>query len=326
MARTILLTGAAGFIGSHTAVALASRGDHVIGLDNFNPYYDPARKRANVIEIASEAPGGDFRLVEGDLRDKELVLRLFAEHRFDAVVHLAAMAGVRASAEDPVTYYDVNLGGTLTLLDAARTSGCERFVFASTSSAYGATTRIPFREDDPADRPLAPYPASKRAAELLGHAYHHLHGIRFTALRFFTVYGPRGRPDMLTYRLVDAIRSGVPLQLYEGGRMTRDWTFVGDTVAGIVAAIDAGLGYEIINLGRGEPGLVSDYLAAFERITGRKVPWVEAPKPEADVERTHADIGKARRLLGYEPRVSVDEGARRVVEWYERAVAKLADP
>jgi UDP-glucuronate 4-epimerase len=321
--RTILLTGAAGFIGSHAAVALARRGDRVIGLDNFNPYYEPARKRANVAEIAAEAPGADFRLVEGDLRDRVLVGQLFAEHRFDAVVHLAAMAGVRASADDPVTYYDVNLGGTLTLLDAARTHGCSQFVFASTSSAYGATTRVPFREDDPADRPLAPYPASKRAAELLGHAYHHLHGVRFTALRFFTVYGPRGRPDMLTYRLVDAIRTGVPLTLYEGGRMTRDWTFVSDTVAGIVAAVDAGLGYEIVNLGRGEPVLVSRYLEAFERITGRRVPWIEAPKPEADVETTHADIDKARRLLGYAPSVSVDEGARRVVEWYERAVAKL---
>jgi len=322
---TVLLTGAAGFIGSHAAVALAARGDRVIGLDNFNSYYDPRRKRANVAEIAAQAPAADFRLIEGDLRDKPLIERLFAEHRFDVVVHLAAMAGVRASADDPVTYYDVNLGGTLTLLEAARAYGQGRFVFASTSSAYGATTRLPFREDDPADRPLAPYPASKRAAELLGHAYHHLHGTSFTALRFFTVYGPRGRPDMLTYRLVDAIRTGVPLSLYEGGRMTRDWTFVSDTVAGIVSAVDAALGYEIINLGRGEPALVSEFLAAFERFTGRKVPWLEAPKPEADVERTHADIEKARRLLDYRPSVGLDEGARRMIEWYERAVAKLSE-
>ena len=324
MTLTVLLTGAAGFIGSHTAVALAARGDRVIGLDNFNSYYAPERKRANIAEITADAVGADFRLVEGDVRDKVLIERLFAEYRFDAVVHLAAMAGVRASADDPVTYYDVNLGGTLTLLEAARAYGQARFVFASTSSAYGATTRLPFREDDPADRPLAPYPASKRSAELLGHAYHHLYRTSFTALRFFTVYGPRGRPDMLTYRLVDAIRTGVPLNLYEGGRMTRDWTFVSDTVAGIVAAVDASVGYEIINLGRGEPALVSEFLAAFERMTGRKVPWVEAPKPEADVERTHADIDKARRLLGYRPSIGLDEGARRMVDWYERAVAKLS--
>jgi len=323
MGLHVLVTGAAGFIGSHACAALLARGDRVTGLDSFDPYYDPARKRANVAELEREAP---FELVEGDLRDRALVGRLFAERRFDAVVHLAAMAGVRASVADPVTYYDVNLGGTLTLLEAARAHGCQRFVFASTSSVYGATTRVPFREDDPADRPLAPYPASKRSAELLGHAYHHLHGIRFTALRFFTVYGPRGRPDMLTYRLIDAIRTGEPLELYAGGRMTRDWTFVGDTVMGIVAAVDAGLGYEVVNLGRGEPALVTQYLEAFQRVTGRAVPFREAPRPEADVDVTHADIEKARRLLGYTPRVSVDEGARRTVEWYERSVARLGSP
>jgi len=326
MGQHVLVTGAAGFIGSHTCVALLARGDRVTGLDNFDPYYDPLRKRANVAELASEAPGAPFELVEGDLRDRALVGRLFAERRFDAVVHLAAMAGVRASVADPVTYYDVNLGGTLALLDAAREHGCKRFVFASTSSVYGATKRVPFHEDDPADRPLAPYPASKRAAELLGHAYHHLHGLRFTALRFFTVYGPRGRPDMLTYRLIDAIRTGKPLELYDGGRMTRDWTFVGDTVQGIVAAVDAGLGYEAVNLGRGEPALVSHFLEAFQRVTGRVVPYFEGPRPEADVDVTHADIEKARRLLGYSPRVSVEEGARRTVEWYERSVARLGSP
>jgi UDP-glucuronate 4-epimerase len=326
MGLHVLVTGAAGFIGSHACVALLARGDRVTGLDNFDPYYDPARKRANVAELTSEAPGAPFELVEGDLRDRTLVGRLFAERRFDAVVHLAAMAGVRASVADPVTYYDVNLGGTLTLLEAAREHGCGRFVFASTSSVYGATTRVPFREDDPADRPLAPYPASKRSAELLGHAYHHLHGLRFTALRFFTVYGPRGRPDMLTYRLIDAIRTGKPLELYDGGRMTRDWTFVGDTVMGIVAAVDAGLGYEVVNLGRGEPALVSSFLEAFQRVTGRAVPYREAPRPEADVDVTHADIEKARRLLGYTPRVSVEEGARRTVEWYEQSVARLGSP
>jgi UDP-glucuronate 4-epimerase len=326
MSRTILVTGAAGFIGSHVAVALLKRGERVIGLDNLNPYYDPARKRANLREIAAETDDASFELVEGDLRDHGLLARLFGEQRIDAVVHLAAMAGVRASVADPVTYYDVNLGGTLGLLEAARAQGCRRFVFASTSSVYGATERLPFREDDPADRPLAPYPASKRSAELLGHAYHHLHGLSFVALRFFTVYGPRGRPDMLTYRLIDAMRTGVPLELYAGGRMTRDWTFVSDTVKGVVAAVDAELGYEVINLGRGEPVLVSRFIAEFERVTGRTVPFVEAPKPEADVDCTHADITKARRLLGYEPSVDVAEGARLAVEWYDRAVAKLSAP
>jgi UDP-glucuronate 4-epimerase len=320
---TILVTGAAGFIGSHAASALLARGDRVIGLDNFDDYYDPKRKRANVAEIAEAAPPGAFTMVEGDLRNRELVTRLFRDHALKTVVHLGALAGVRASCEEPGVYFDVNVGGTLHLLDAARDHGSANVVFASTSSVYGATPRVPFVEDDPADRPHAPYPASKRSAELLGHAYHHLYGLDFTALRFFTVYGPRGRPDMLTYKLVDAIHTGNPLTLFDGGRMLRDWTFVTDTVAGVVAAADRRLGYEVINLGRGEPVLVSDFIATFERLTGKKVPFVEAPRPGADVERTHANIEKARRLLGYDPRVSVAEGAERFLDWFERAVAKL---
>jgi UDP-glucuronate 4-epimerase len=320
---TILVTGAAGFIGSHAAEAFLRRGQRVIGLDNFDAYYDPARKRANVAEISAGAASGAFELVEGDLRDRALVLRLFREHAFSTVVHLGAMAGVRASCDEPGVYFDVNLGGTLNLLDAARDHGRPNVVLASTSSVYGASPRIPFVEDDPADRPHAPYPASKRAAELLAHAYHHLYGLDFTALRFFTVYGPRGRPDMLTYRLLESLRQGTELTLYDGGRMLRDWTYVSDTVAGVVAAAERRLGYEVVNLGRGEPVLVSDFIATFERLTGRKVRVKAAPRPEADVERTHANIDKARRLLGYEPRVSVGEGAERFVEWYESAVGKL---
>jgi UDP-glucuronate 4-epimerase len=320
---TILVTGAAGFIGSHVAEAFARRGDRVIGLDNFDAYYDPARKRANLAEIVSETGAERFKLVEGDLRDQSLVNALFREHAFRSVVHLGAMAGVRASCEEPRLYFDVNVGGTLNLLDAARDHGKPNVVFASTSSVYGASPRIPFVEDDPADRPHAPYPASKRAAELLGHAYHHLYALDFVALRFFTVYGPRGRPDMLTYKLVDALRTGAVLTLYDGGRMLRDWTFVSDTVAGVVSATDKRLGYEVINLGRGEPVLVSDFIRTFEKMTGRKLAIRAEPRPEADVERTHANTDKARRLLGYEPRVSVTEGAERFLAWYERAIGKL---
>jgi UDP-glucuronate 4-epimerase len=318
--RTLLLTGAAGFIGSHTAVALGARGDRVVGLDSFHPYYEPARKRANVREIAEEAPGAAFELVEGDIRDRELVEGLFRRYRFDGVIHLAAMAGVRASVDDPFTYYDVNVTGTLVLLETASRHGTPNFVFASTSSAYGASVRLPFTEDDAADRPLAPYPASKRACELLGHAFHHHYGMRFAALRFFTVYGPRGRPDMLTYKLLEAIHTGRPLVLYDGGRMLRDWTFVSDIVAGVLAAVDAELGYEVVNLGRGKPVLVSEYVRMFEAITGKRVPYEDAPRLGSDVERTHANIEKAQRLLGYAPRVDVEEGARRFVEWFERAV------
>ena len=188
---------------------------------------------------------------------------------------------------------------------------------------YGRDSDPPFRESDPCLAPLSPYASTKRSGELLLFTAHHLYGLDVTALRFFTVYGPRGRPDMLTYRLIDAIRTGKPLELYDGGRMTRDWTFVGDTVQGIVGAVDAELGYEVINLGRGEPVLVTRYIEAFQRVTGRTVPFREAPRPEADVDITHADITKAQKLLGYAPEVSVEEGARRSVEWYEKSVARL---
>src|SRR6187551_1804339 len=268
-ARTFLVTGAAGFIGSHTAIRLLERGDHVLGLDNFNDYYDPARKRANLQDVQTAAKAhGKFTFIEGDIRNRALLAELFQTHALSGVAHLAAMAGVRSSVEDPWLYYECNLTGTLNLLDAAHRFNNPNFVFASTSSAYGNTKIIPFVETDSADRPLAPYPASKRAAELLGHAYHHLYGLDFTALRFFTVYGPRGRPDMLTYKLVDAIRTGKDLTLFDGGRMLRDWTYVADTAAGVVAAAERRLGYEIINLGRGEPVLVSDFIATFERLTG----------------------------------------------------------
>jgi UDP-glucuronate 4-epimerase len=321
--KTILVTGAAGFIGSHTAEALLQRGDRVVGLDNLNDYYDPARKRANLEELAA-LPGAAerFRFTHGDVRDRALVRSLYAEHGFTAVAHLAAMAGVRVSVDDPWLYYDVNLTGTLNLLDAAREHGNPNFVLASTSSAYGNTKQVPFIETDAADRPLAPYPASKRSAELLGHSYHHIHGTDFTALRFFTVYGPRGRPDMLAYKLLTAMSNNEPMPLYNGGQMHRDWTFVTDIVHGIVAATDRRLGYEIINIGRGEPVLLADFVRSIEALAGRTAPVQSEPMMRADVSYTYADIGKARRLLGYEPKVSVEDGVKQFFDWYCQAVGK----
>lgn len=312
--KVILLTGAAGFIGSHTAEQLLLRGDQVVGLDNFNSYYSPAIKRRNVAPLVRN-PG--FTLVEGDVRDLSLIRHLFSQYRFDSVIHLAAMAGVRASVDDPEYYFDVNLTGTLRLLEACRTGGRPRFVFASTSSAYGRTERIPFVETDTADRPLAPYPASKRAAELLGHAYHHAHGQDFTAVRFFTVYGPRNRPDMLPYLVMDSIRHGKEFPLYNGGAMYRDWTFVDDIVRGVVAAADRRLGYEVINLGRGEPVYLGDFVKALTNLAKAPANYHSAPMLAADVHKTFANIDKARRLLGYDPRISVEEGVRRFFEWYE---------
>lgn len=322
--NTILVTGAAGFIGSHTAAQLLERGDRVVGLDNLNDYYDPARKRANLEELARSPGAAQFTFVHGDIRDRSLVRDLFEKHRFSAVAHLAAMAGVRVSVDDPWLYYDVNLTGTLNLLDASREHGRPNFVLASTSSAYGNTKQVPFIETDAADRPLAPYPASKRSAELLGHAYHHIHGLDFTALRFFTVYGPRGRPDMLAYKLLDAMRLGQPMPLYNGGQMHRDWTFVSDIVQGIVAATDRRLGYEVINIGRGEPVLLADFVRSIEALAGGTAPVTSEPMMRADVSYTYADISKARKLLGYEPKVSVQDGVERFFDWYCSAVGKPA--
>jgi UDP-glucuronate 4-epimerase len=321
--RRILVTGAAGFIGSHTTETLLARGDDVVGLDNLNDYYDPNRKRKNLEEAGRAATRAkQFEFVEGDVRDRDLVRRLVGTG-FDTIIHLAAMAGVRASVEDPWLYYNVNLLGTLNLADAARESNKPNIVFASTSSAYGATKRVPFEESDPSDRPLAPYPASKRSAELLGFSYHHLHGLDFTALRFFTVYGPRGRPDMMAYKVFDTMRLGVEVPLYNGGQMYRDWTYVTDIVAGIIAASDRRLGFEIINLGRGEPVLLADFVTSLEELAGHKARLVSAPMMDADVAYTYADISKARSLLGYEPKVSVAAGVRRFFDWYVANVGEF---
>lgn len=323
MPKSVLVTGAAGFIGSHTSEAFLKRGDHVVGLDNLNDYYSPARKRLNVAEVTATAQkvGATFEFVEGDIRDRALVDRLFSQYSFESVAHLAAMAGVRISVEDPWLYYDVNLTGSLNLLDAALRHGKPNFAFAGTSSAYGRSTVVPFVETDAADRPLAPYPASKRAAEMLGHAYYHLHGIDFTALRFFTVYGPRGRPDMMAYKVLDSIRLGVEVPLYNGGQMHRDWTYVEDIVSGVVAACDRRLGYEVINLGRGEPVLLADFVEGVERLAGSAATLKEAPMMDADVSYTYADISKAQRLLDYAPKTSVEVGVRKFYEWYQKAVA-----
>jgi UDP-glucuronate 4-epimerase len=316
--RRILVTGAAGFIGSHTVEAFLERGDTVLGLDNFDAYYDPARKRGNVSELEERPDAARLVMVEGDVRDQDLLRRLCSEWRPEVVVHLAAVAGVRASIEQPQLYFDVNVNGTLNVLEAAREFDVRHVVLASTSSVYGNSVRLPFVEDDAADRPLAPYAASKRAAEMLGHSYHHLYGIHFTALRFFTVYGPRNRPDMMAYKVLDSIFTGQELPLYESGQMYRDWTYVSDTVAGVVAATEHRVGFEVINLGRGEPVLLLDFVRRIEELAGRRARFVSQPKLGSDASATHADIGKARQLLGYAPKVSFNEGVSRFWTWYQR--------
>lgn len=311
----VLVTGAAGFIGSNLAEKLAKRGDEVVGIDNFNDYYDPAKKRANETRLNQY---DNFRMIEEDIRNRQFLLDLFAEEQFEAVAHLAAMAGVRNAVKYPELYVEVDYNATQHLMDGARLSGVQNFVFASTSSVYGDTKQIPFVETDPCDRPLQPYAAAKRGAEMLGFTYHHLYGLNFTAVRFFTVYGPNGRPDMMAYLVADSITKGVEIPLYEGGQMWRDWTYVEDITDGVVLALDKPLGYEVVNLGRGEPTLLKDFVGMLEKLAGQKGNFIHKPKISADVIRTYSDTSKAKRLLGYNPTVSVEEGVMAFWEWYRQ--------
>ena len=313
----ILITGAAGFIGSHLCERLVSRGDTVITLDNFNDYYDPARKRENVYQLSNHSC---FILREADICDEETINRIFAEHRPEAVVHLAAYGAVRFSIGRAKLYTDVNIGGSINLLEAAREIGVENFVFASTSSVYGNTKHLPFVETDPCNQPLAPYPASKRAVELMGYTYHHLHGLNFTALRFFNVYGPRGRPDMMPFIVTDSTVNQREIVLFDRGQMKRDWTYIDDIVSGIIAALDQPLGYELINLGRGEPIFMTDFVEIIERLVGQKAILATPPAPLSEPKITFADIDKARRLLRYNPQTSLRVGLCKFWEWYQGAV------
>lgn len=326
----ILVTGAAGFIGSHTAVRLLRRGEGevIVGLDNLDDFYSPERKRQNLAEVAQqEQRPGQFQFVEGDVRDRALLAQLFDKHAFSTVIHLAARVGVKASVQNPWLYYDVNVMGTLNLLEAVREhpnaeGQRANVVFASTSLVYGRTEVVPFVETDTADRPLAPYAASKRAAEMLGFTYHHLHGMDFTAVRFFTVYGPRGRPEMLAYKVLNSAFSGDSVPLYNSGQMHRDWTFIDDIVSGIVAASEHRLGYEVLNLGRGEPVLVADFVETLEYVAGTKAKLEHTPMPLSDVKYTYAAVEKAKKLIGYNPKISFEEGIQRFYSWYAEHVLK----
>jgi UDP-glucuronate 4-epimerase len=310
----VLVTGAAGFIGSHVAEALLARGDTVAGLDSFNGYYDPARKRANIAPLTLN-PG--FTLYEADVRNTEAMNHICAEGQFDVTIHLAAMVGVRHSIERGPLYADVNVRGTVTMLEAARKAGIPHFVFASTSSVYGRTGLLPFREDDPLGHPLAPHPATKIAGEVMGHAYNNMFDLSFTALRLFSVYGPRGRPDMMPYHITDCIVHEQVFTLYEAGNMYRDWTYIDDIVAGILKAADLPLGYQVINLGHGEPVRMGDFVKLMEEMVGKSA-WIETPPaPASELPITYADITKARDILDYRTTIPVVEGMRRFLEWYQ---------
>ncbi len=317
MAR-ILVTGGAGFIGSHTTERLLARGDDVVVLDNFNDAYDPAIKRANAAALSGA------RIVTGDIRDRELVRKLFAEGRFDAVVHLAAMAGVRPSLLDPLHYEDVNMRGTMTLLEEARARRGLRFVFASSSSVYGARDKVPFSEADDIPHPVSPYAATKRAGELMCYTYHHLFGVPVSCLRFFTVYGPRQRPEMAIAKFTRSILDGEPIPFFGDGSTRRDYTYVDDIVDGVVAALDRCSGYEIYNLGESATTSLSELVDALAKAIGKPAILDRQPNQPGDVPLTCADVSKARAQLGYEPRTPVSVGLARYVAWYRQQLAGAA--
>ena len=314
----LLITGGAGFIGSHVADRRLARGDSVVVLDDFNDYYDPLVKRANV---APHLADPRYRLVEGDIRNRDLVFGLFAEERFDAVVHLAARAGVRPSLEQPVLYEEVNCVATLHLLEAAVAHGKPRFVFASSSSVYGINSKLPFAEDDPIERPISPYATTKRAGELHVFSTHHLYGLSAACLRFFTVYGPRQRPEMAIARFIRGLESGDAIPFYGGGGSRRDYTFIDDIADGVEAALEATFGFEIVNLGSAHPVTLTQLVEALEAATGKRARLDRRPVQAGDVPVTFASVEKAERLLAFRPRVTLEEGLRRSVAWFRSRTA-----
>jgi UDP-glucuronate 4-epimerase len=305
----ILITGGAGFIGSHVAEKLLARGDAVTVLDNFNDFYDPALKRQNATLLSGA------RVVAGDIRDAAEMAKLFTAGRFDAVIHLAAMAGVRPSLLDPLHYQDVNVRGTLILLEELKRRPSTRFVFASSSSVYGTNERIPFREDEDIHHPVSPYAATKRAGELLAYTHHHLYGIPTSCLRFFTVYGPRQRPEMAIAKFVDAVLRGRAIPFYGDGSTRRDYTYIDDIVDGVVRALDRCAGYEIYNLGESATTSLSELVALIGKACGRTVELDRQPMQPGDVLVTCADVSKARERLGYAPSTPVATGIARYVQW-----------
>ncbi|HHL72199.1 MAG TPA: NAD-dependent epimerase/dehydratase family protein [Bacteroidetes bacterium] len=311
----VLLTGGAGFIGSHYCEKLLQDGHEVVILDNFNDYYDPKIKRRNLDEVRRV---GEFTLIEGDLTDAELLETIFSRHRFDAMVHLAARAGVRPSLKQPLLYERVNVQGTIQLLDHARMQGIERIVIASSSSVYGENEKVPFSEADPVDNPISPYAATKKACELIAFTYHHLYQMNITCLRFFTVYGPRQRPDMAIHKFTRLIDAGEPIPVFGDGSSRRDYTYISDIIDGVQKSLDHCRGYHIYNLGESRTITLSELIALIEEKLGKKAVIDRRPTQPGDVPITYADISRAREEIGYAPQVDMAEGITEFVGWFKR--------
>jgi UDP-glucuronate 4-epimerase len=310
----ILVTGGAGFIGSHLVERLLGRGDAVVAIDNLNDYYAPVIKEKN---ISRSLKSLNMTFVRGDILDAALLDRVFSSHSFDVVVHLAARAGVRPSIEQPLLYEQVNCLGTFNILEAMKKHKVRRLVFASSSSVYGNVKKTPFSEDARVDRPVSPYAATKAACELYCYNYYHLYGISCNALRFFTVYGPRQRPDMAIRKFTSLIDRGKPIPFFGDGATERDYTYYSDIIDGVVASIDRDLGYEIINLGESRTTKLSELVRMIEDNLGKKAVLDHLPPQPGDVVITCADVSKARRLLDYNPSTTVEQGIKSFVAWYK---------
>jgi UDP-glucuronate 4-epimerase len=310
-----LVTGGAGFIGSHLVDYLLQRGDEVLCLDDFNDFYDPAKKRRN---IQRHKDYNRYILMEGDIRNVELLSDIFNRFSPRKIIHLAARAGIRPSLEEPLLYEDVNVRGTLHLLELARKHKVEQFIFASSSSVYGGNTKIPFHEDDRISRTISPYAATKYAGELMCYTYHHLYGVPTTCLRFFTVYGPRQRPEMAIHKFARLIYDRKPIPFFGNGDTARDYTFINDIIEGTVAAIDHPFAFEVFNLGESFTVKLSELVQLLEETSGKKAELHRMPNQPGDAEITCADISKACRMLGYQPRTPIKKGLAEFIAWFEQ--------
>ena len=311
-----LVTGGAGFIGSHVCEELLRQGHAVWAFDNLHPFYPSAAKERNLAEI--KAAGGNFTFVLGELAEPTALRNLFRNVKFDQVIHLAALAGVRPSLQEPESFQQINVEGTVNLLEAAHHSGITKVTIASTSSVYGVNKKVPFSEDDPTQRLISPYAASKLACEALGHVYHHVYGMDIAMLRFFTVYGPRQRPDLAIHKFARLIEDGKSVPVFGDGSTARDYTYVSDTVAGVIACTNRQFGYEIFNLGGSNTVTLARLIEVLEQTLGKKAIIDRHPQQPGDVPLTYADITKSRKHLGYDPKVGFEEGIRLFVDWFRK--------
>lgn len=322
--RTILVTGGAGFIGSHLSERLLKEGNKVLVIDNFNDYYDPKIKRNNVEEVKQTCMKNNinlenYKVCEGDIRDIKFLEEIFCENKIDSIMHLAAMAGVRPSIQNPALYYDVNITGTVNLLDKCREYSIKQFVFASSSSVYGNNEKVPFAESDRVDNPISPYAATKKSGELLCHTYHHLFDMNIACLRFFTVYGPRQRPDLAINKFTSLILEDKEIPFYGDGTTSRDYTFVEDIVTGIVSSINyVNRGdkiFEIFNIGGDKTVSLMEMVETIEKVLGKNAKLNRLPMQPGDVNRTCADITHSKEIIGYNPQTTFKEGIKKFVKW-----------